>query len=306
MSARLLDGRRSAEAIRAEVAARVAARAARGSRPPGLAAILAGDDAASRVYVASKERAAREAGFVGRTVKLPATVTQAQLHDEIERLNLDPEIDGVIVQLPLPVRLDEDAAIDALDPAKDADGVHPENVGRLWLDLPGPAPATPSGIIELLRREGIDRAGRRAVVVGRSRLVGKPLAALLLREQCTVTVCHSRTRDLVAACREAEILVVAAGRPALVGPEHVAEGAVVIDVGIHRCDDAALVERLYPGDEKRRRALGEKGYTLIGDVDFTRVARRASALTPVPGGVGPLTVAMLLVNALESADRRSP
>lgn len=301
---RLLLGGPPAKALREEVAVGVAELQARGLRPPGLAAVLVGDDPASRVYVGSKERAALQAGFVSRTVRLPASISQRELTVEIERLNRDPEIDGIIVQLPLPDGLSADEATLALDPTKDVDGVHPQSVGRLWLDLPGPAPATPAGIVEMLRREGIAMAGKRAVVVGRSRLVGKPLAALLLREQCTVTICHSRTRDLASACRQAEILVAAAGQPALIGPQHVADGAVVIDVGIHRSADAAFVERLYPGDEARQAAIETKGYTLIGDVDFTHVAPKASAITPVPGGVGPLTVAMLLVNTLEAARRR--
>jgi methylenetetrahydrofolate dehydrogenase (NADP+)/methenyltetrahydrofolate cyclohydrolase len=304
VSARLLDGKARAAEIRAEVAEAVDRMVAAGHRPPGLAAVLAGEDPASRVYVGSKERAARQAGFISRTVRLPATVTQDELEETVEELNRDDGIDGIIVQLPLPAGLSEDRAIAALDPAKDVDGVHPESVGKLWLDLEGPAPATPSGIIQLLRREGIEMAGKRAVVVGRSLLVGKPMAALLLREQCTVTVCHSRTADLEAACREAEILIVAVGRPALVGADHVAEGATVIDVGIHRCDDADLVAALYPGDEARQAALRDKGYTLVGDVDFTAIAAKAAAITPVPGGVGPLTVAMLLVNTLEASRRR--
>jgi methylenetetrahydrofolate dehydrogenase (NADP+) / methenyltetrahydrofolate cyclohydrolase len=304
VSARILDGAARAREIRAEVAAGVGELTSRGLRAPGLAAVLVGDDPASRVYVGSKERSALQAGFVSRTIRLPATISRDELSRVIEQLNDDGEIDGIIVQLPLPGDLSADAATAVLDPAKDVDGIHPENVGRLWLDLPGPAPATPSGIVELLRREGIAMAGKRAVVVGRSRLVGKPLAALLLREQCTVTLCHSRTTDLAAACREAEILVAAAGQPTLIGPDHVAPGAVVIDVGIHRATDAELMERLYPGNEARREAISTRGYTLIGDVDFTAVSERAAAITPVPGGVGPLTVAMLLVNTLGSARRR--
>ncbi len=184
------------------------------------------------------------------------------------------------------------------------DGFHPVNVGRLWLDEEGYTPATPTGIISLLKRNGIPLSGQRAVIVGRSAIVGKPMAGLLLRESCTVTVCHSRTRDLAAVTREADILVAAIGRSGMIGPEHVREGAVVVDVGINRLDDAVETERLFPGDEGRRQQVASKGYTLVGDVDFTRVAPKASAITPVPGGVGPLTVAMVISNTLKASRRR--
>ncbi len=290
--------------IRAEVAEETRRWIPTGGRPPGLAVALVGGDPASAVYVRSKRRAAEEAGFASRTLELPATIATADLLERIEELNRDDEIDGILVQLPLPGGLPEDEILAAVDPEKDVDGLHPVNVGRLWLDLPGLTPATPSGIIELLRRSEIPLAGKRAVIVGRSRLVGKPLAALLLREQATVTICHSRTRDLDAVCREADLLVAAVGRPALIGPEHVRRGAVVIDVGINRVSDAATVERLFPGDATRRERLESRGSVLVGDVDFTRVAPRAAAITPVPGGVGPLTVAMLLANTLAAARRR--
>ncbi len=290
--------------IRAEVAEETHRWIPTAGRPPGLAVALVGGDPASAVYVRSKRRAAEEAGFASRTLELPATIATADLLERIEELNRDDEIDGILVQLPLPGGLPEDEILAAVDPEKDVDGLHPVNVGRLWLDLPGLTPATPSGIIELLRRSEIPLAGKRAVIVGRSRLVGKPLAALLLREQATVTICHSRTRDLDAVCREADLLVAAVGRPALIGPEHVRRGAVVIDVGINRVTDAATVERLFPGDATRRERLESRGSVLVGDVDFTRVAPRAAAITPVPGGVGPLTVAMLLANTLAAARRR--
>jgi len=194
--------------------------------------------------------------------------------------------------------------LDRIAPEKDVDGFHPVSVGRLWLDEPGFAPATPAGILELLRRAGIPLAGRNAVVVGRSAIVGKPAAALLLRAGCTVSICHSKTRDLAAVTREADLLVAAVGRPGLLGPEHVKEGAVVVDVGINRVADPALVERLFPGDLARREQLARRGSTIVGDVDFTRVAEKAAAITPVPGGVGLLTVAMLLVNTLAAARQR--
>ncbi|MGH9379354.1 MAG: bifunctional methylenetetrahydrofolate dehydrogenase/methenyltetrahydrofolate cyclohydrolase FolD [Thermoanaerobaculia bacterium] len=300
---RILDGKTHAATIRDEVAASVRRLAASGHRPPGLAVILVGEDPASEVYVASKERAAREAGFESRTVRLPATVSADELAAEIERLNEDPEVDGFLVQLPLPAGLPQAALLDRVRPDKDVDGFHPVNVGRLWLDREGFAPATPAGIVELLRRERIPLEGRHAVIVGRSAIVGKPLAALLLREQCTVTVCHSRTRDLAALCRQADLVVAAVGRAGLIGPEHVQEGAVVVDVGIHRLSDRAEVERLFPGDAERLATLERRGSVLTGDVDFARVARLAGAITPVPGGVGPLTVAMLLVNTLRAAHR---
>lgn len=303
---RILDGKAHAAAIRAEVAASVRRRTDAGLRPPGLAVILVGDDPASEVYVGSKERAAREAGFTSRTVRLPATVAAAALAGAVAALNDDPEIDGFLIQLPLPAALPQSALLDRVRPDKDVDGFHPVNVGRLWLDREGFAPATPAGIVELLRRERIPLAGRHAVVVGRSAIVGKPLAALLLREQCTVTICHSRTRDLAAHCRRADLVVAAVGRAGLIGPEHVQEGAVVIDVGIHRLTDRAEVERLFPGDAERLATFDRRGSVLTGDVDFARVAPLAGAITPVPGGVGPLTVAMLLVNTLRAADHHAP
>lgn len=306
---RILDGKAHAAAIRGEVAVAVRRRIEAGHRPPGLAVILVGDDPASEVYVASKERAAREAGFASRTVRLPESVSAVELAGEVERLNDDPEIDGFLIQLPLPAALPQAALLDRVRPDKDVDGFHPVNVGRLWLDREGFAPATPVGIVELLRRERIPLAGRYAVVVGRSAIVGKPLAALLLREQCTVTVCHSHTRDLAALCRRADLVVAAVGRAGLIGPEHVQEGAVVVDVGIHRLTDRAAVERLFPGDHpgdaERLATFERRGSVLTGDVDFARVAPLAGAITPVPGGVGPLTVAMLLANTLRAAERHS-
>ncbi len=208
------------------------------------------------------------------------------------------------MQLPLPSHIAERRVLDRVAPDKDVDGFHPVSVGRLWLDEPGFAPATPTGILELLRRYGIPLAGKNAVVVGRSAIVGKPTAALLLRAGCTVSICHSLTRDLAAVTREADVLVTAVGRPGLIGADHVQEGAVVVDVGINRVADAALVERLFPGDEGRREQLARRGSTIVGDVDFTAVARRAAAITPVPGGVGLLTVAMLLANTLAAARLR--
>jgi methylenetetrahydrofolate dehydrogenase (NADP+)/methenyltetrahydrofolate cyclohydrolase len=301
---RLLEGRPVAAAVRGEVAAAVERLVAAGGRRPGLAAVLVGEDPASEVYVASKTRGCREVGMAGRTVRLPATAGAAEVAAAIAALNADPAVDGILVQLPLPAGLPARDLLARVDPAKDVDGFHPWNVGRLWLDEEGFVPATPLGILELLRRHDVALAGRHAVVVGRSSIVGKPVAALLLRAQATVTVCHSRTHDLAALCRRADVLVAAVGKPALIGAEHVREGVVVVDVGIHRVSVAAEVERLFPGDEGRRQALRRQGFVLVGDVDFARVAPRAAAITPVPGGVGPLTVAMLLANTLRAAERR--
>lgn len=300
----ILDGKATAAAIRAEVAERVAELTAAGHRPPGLTAVLVGEDPASQAYVGSKVRGCAEVGMVSRTVTPPATIAESELLEIVEDLNRDDSVDGILVQLPLPRQISEKKVVERISPEKDVDGFHPVSVGRLWLDQEGFTPATPTGIIELLKRNGIPLAGKRAVVVGRSAIVGKPMAALLLRENCTVTVCHSRTADLPAVTREADVLVAAIGRPAFVTGEHVREGAVVIDVGINRISDRVQVERLFPSDEDRRRQLDAKGYIIAGDVHFTEVAPKAGAITPVPGGVGPLTVAMVLFNTLKAARLR--
>jgi methylenetetrahydrofolate dehydrogenase (NADP+)/methenyltetrahydrofolate cyclohydrolase len=301
---KLLDGKATAEAIRGEVAAGVAALVAAGGRPPGLAVVLVGEDPASKVYVGSKVRACEEVGMVSRAVRLSEDAPAEALRRAIDELNADDAVDGYLVQLPLPGHLPERELLARVAPEKDVDGFHAVNVGRLWLGEGGFAPATPSGVIELLRRYRIPIEGARAVVAGRSNIVGKPMAALLLRENATVTVCHSRTRDLPAVCREADLLIAAIGRPGLLGPEAVKEGATVIDVGVNRLTERAQVERFFPGDAGRMEAFERRGSTLVGDVDFVRVRERAGAITPVPGGVGPLTVAMLLVNALEASRRR--
>ncbi len=301
---RLLDGKAAAAEIRAEVAAGVRELAAAGARPPQLVAVLVGDDPASQAYVGSKTRGCSEVEMLSQTLRLPATTSEDELLATVDRLNEDDAVDGILVQLPLPSQINEKRILHRISPEKDVDGFHPINVGRLWLDEEGFTPATPTGIVSLLKRSGIPLSGQRAVIVGRSAIVGKPMAALLIRESCTVTVCHSRTRDLAAVTREADILVAAIGRPGMIGADHVREGAVVVDVGINRLDDAAQAERLFPGDEARRAQMAGKGYTLVGDVDFTAVAPKASAITPVPGGVGPLTVAMVISNTLKAARRR--
>jgi methylenetetrahydrofolate dehydrogenase (NADP+)/methenyltetrahydrofolate cyclohydrolase len=300
---RRLDGARTAAAIRDEVAAEVAALRAAGVAPR-LDVVLAGDDPASRVYVGSKARTCGELGMESHTHELPADVPQRELEALVDSLNHDSGVDGVLVQLPLPAAVDSHAVLDRIDPAKDVDGFHPFNVGLLQQGRPRLAPCTPAGVMELLRREGIDVSGRRVVVVGRSDIVGKPMAMMLLHAHATVTVCHSRTLDLAAVTREAEVLVVAAGRLALVGPDHVGEGAVVVDVGMHRVTDRDTVERLFPGNPKKLAAFEARGGVLAGDVDFTRVAPKASRITPVPGGVGPLTIAMLMANTVRAARLR--
>jgi methylenetetrahydrofolate dehydrogenase (NADP+)/methenyltetrahydrofolate cyclohydrolase len=301
---KILDGNALAKQIRGEVAASVSEIVEGGGRPPGLAALLIGENPASEVYVRSKARDCEKVGILSRTLRRPDDCPQDELLDLIDDLNDDPDIDGILVQLPLPSALDEKLTLARVSPEKDVDGFHPESVGHLWLDEAGFVPATPSGILEMLRRSGIPLEGQQAVIVGRSTIVGKPMGALLLRENCTVTFCHSRTRDLPAVCRSADLLIGAIGRPAYFGPEHVKEGAVVVDVGINRITEAEEVERLFPGDEARRQRFEDKGSVLVGDVDFTRVAPLTSAITPVPGGVGPLTRAMLLVNTLRAARLR--
>ncbi len=303
MDDRILDGKKVAAAIRGEVAGRVAELGKRGV-VPRLDAVLVGDDPASRVYVGSKARTCAKLGMASETHHLSGDAPQEEVEALVDRLNADPEVDGILVQLPLPDHLDTHAVLDRIDPAKDVDGFHPVNTGLLQQGRPALVPCTPAGIMEMLRREGIPIEGRRAVVVGRSDIVGKPMAMLLLHAHATVTLCHSRTRDLAGVTREADILVAAAGRLAIIGPEHVKEGAVVIDVGIHRITDRSEVERLFPGDAARMERFESKGSVLAGDVDFVRVAPLASRITPVPGGVGPLTIAMLMANTVRAAAAR--
>lgn len=304
MTASILDGKAIGAQIRSEVAEGVRCLLENGMRPPGLAAVLVGENPASRVYVSSKVKACAEAKIHSEKVELPQETPTARLLEEVSRLNAAPEIDGILVQLPLPPQVDEGAVLRAIDPDKDVDGFHPVNVGRLALGEAGFVPCTPAGILELLKRSGVPIRGRRAVVVGRSHIVGKPVALLLLREHATVTICHSRTVDLPAVCREADILVAAIGKAALVTGEFIKEGAVVVDVGINRVTDPAEAERLFGGDPERVRQVREKGSTLVGDVLPTAMWERASLYTPVPGGVGPLTIAMLLANTLKSARKR--
>jgi len=298
-----LNGTRVADEIRREVADEVRALAGIGIRPR-LDVVLVGDDPASQVYVRSKAKTSAELGMRSETHLLPASTAQTELEALVDRLNADNEVDGILVQLPLPSAIDSTSILDRVDPAKDVDGFHPVNVGLLQQGRPRLVPCTPAGIMELLRREGIAIEGRRAVVVGRSDIVGKPMAMLLLHAHATVTLCHSRTRDLATVTRQAEILIVAAGQRTLIGAGHVGEGAVVIDVGMHRVTDRAVVEDLYPGNEKKMAAFDKRGAVLCGDVDTTRVAPIAGRITPVPGGVGPLTIAMLMANTARAARLR--
>lgn len=291
MTAHLIDGAAIAAAVRADVAADVAAYVATGARPPHLSVILVGDDPASHVYVRSKGRACVEAGMTSDTIELPASVSQDEVLGHIARLNADPAVSGILVQMPLPKHIDEIAVMSALAPGKDVDGLSPTSLGLLLQGVPIFAPATPSGVLEMLRREGIDPAGKHVVIVGRSVLVGRPLAMLLANKapgaNATVTLAHTGTTDLAAVTREADILVAAMGRPRAVTADMVKPGAVVIDVGINEIPDATR----------------KSGKRLVGDVDFEAVKEVASAITPVPGGVGPMTIASLLVNTLNAAKR---
>jgi methylenetetrahydrofolate dehydrogenase (NADP+) / methenyltetrahydrofolate cyclohydrolase len=298
MTARVLDGAATARAIREELRPRVAALAARGLRP-GLGVLLVGDDPASAVYVRSKTKAGDELSLFHETVRLPASASTAEVAAQVEAFNARPEIHGILVQTPLPSAVDTARVLRLVDPAKDVDGFHPENVGLLVQKRPRFVACTPAGIMELLAREGVTLSGRRAVVLGRSDIVGKPMALLLMHADATVTVAHSKTPDLAAVTREADVLVAAVGRAGLVRAEHVKPGAVVVDVGMNRVADAALAAELGPdrGDEFTR-----KGYLLVGDVHAPSVRERAGALTPVPGGVGPLTIAMLMSNTVAAAE----
>lgn len=302
MAARILDGVKMAAEIRAEVAAEVKALAASGLRP-GLAVVLVGNNSASAVYVRGKVKASEEAGLYSEKHTPPDSVTTEELLDLIHDLNRRDEIDGILVQLPLPPQVDAKRVLQAVDPAKDVDGFHPMNVGYLSTQRPGLVPCTPAGVMEILKRSGISIAGQEAVVVGRSDIVGKPVTMLLLNQNATVTVCHSKTRDLPAVCRRADILVAAIGRAGMITREYVKPGGTVIDVGINTITDRAEFERFFAGNKKREESFLSKGSTLIGDV-HPEVAEVAGAITPVPGGVGPLTIAMLMANTVKAAKMR--
>jgi methylenetetrahydrofolate dehydrogenase (NADP+)/methenyltetrahydrofolate cyclohydrolase len=296
----ILDG--SALAAKLRGRAKVAAQEiARDSAPPSLRVLLVGENPASQAYVASKAKAADEAGIRSETLRLDAGISPQALLEEVARAGRDPGVDGILVQLPLPPGHDAARVLDAIPPLKDVDGFHPENVGLLHQGRPRFVPCTPAGVMELLAEHGISPKGRRAVVLGRSDIVGKPMAALLTAADATVTICHSKTKDLPAICREAEILIAAIGRPGFVTREFVAEGAAVVDVGINRLTAIDPTPENLLRSERIRAALAEKGRVLVGDVDFDDVAPVAGWITPVPGGVGPLTVAMLISNTVKAA-----
>jgi methylenetetrahydrofolate dehydrogenase (NADP+)/methenyltetrahydrofolate cyclohydrolase len=300
MTARRLAGGAVAAELRQEAAQAVARLAGEG-RVPGLGVLLVGDDPGSAVYVRSKTRACEEVGIHHETARLPAAASTAEVAAVVDGYNRRPDIHGILVQLPLPPEVDAERVLCRLDPEKDVDGFHPENVGLLVQKRPRFVPCTPAGIMELLRRSGIVVGGRRAVVLGRSDIVGKPMALLLLHADATVTICHSRTRDLPAVTREADILVVAIGKPGLVRAEHVKPGAVVVDVGMNRIADEGLAREL--GGDARMEEYHRRGQLLVGDVHDPSVSQVASALTPVPGGVGPLTIAMLMKSTVAAAAR---
>ena len=300
-----LDGARVATEIKQEAAEEVARLVREHNVRPRLVTVLVGDDPASAVYVRNKIRTCEELGLASEHHPLPAVTTLERLLEMIAEFNRREDVDGLLVQLPLPKHMDEAAVIEAIDPAKDVDGFHPVSVGRMMQRLPTLISCTPAGIIELLVREGVKISGERACIVGRSKNVGRPIAELLLQRDATVTICHSRTRDLPAVTREADILVVAIGRAAFIRGEHVKPGATVIDVGMNRVTDADEVKALFGEDAPRRlETLAKRGYTLVGDVHPAEVERVAGRLTPVPGGVGLLTVAMLMKNTVEAARRR--
>jgi methylenetetrahydrofolate dehydrogenase (NADP+) / methenyltetrahydrofolate cyclohydrolase len=302
MSAIILDGTKIAHAIRSEVAAEVRNLAAAGQRP-GLAVVLVGHNPASEIYVRGKVKACEEVGIYSEKLDPPESITTSELLTLVEDLNHRDEIDGILVQLPLPTQVDAKKVLLAVDPAKDVDGFHPMNVGFLSTQRPGLVPCTPAGVMEILKRSHIPVAGAEAAVVGRSDIVGKPAAMLLLNANATVTVCHSKTHDLPAVCRRADILVAAIGRAGMITRDYVKPGATVIDVGMNTVTDPAEFARFFVGNAKREETFRKKGSTLIGDV-HPDVAEVAGALTPVPGGVGPLTIAMLMFNTLKAMKMR--
>ncbi len=302
MTARLLSGKPIAEEIKAEVAAEVAALRFR----PGLAVVRVGEDPASAVYVGSKVKTTEELGMHSEHIHLPTETSGDEILAIVNELNSRDDIDGILVQLPLPGHVNEREILEAIDPVKDVDGFHPMNVGRLSQGQDALVPCTPAGVIEILKRSGIEIAGKNTVVLGRSNIVGKPMAMLLLQENATVTICHSRTRELAKVTSQADILVAAIGRAGFVRGEHIAEGATVIDVGINNVSDAAMAAELFSEDDmpKRLAAIEKRGFTLVGDVNPKEAMERAGAFTPVPGGVGLLTVAMLMQNTLKAAKLR--
>jgi len=302
MSAIILDGTKIAQEIRSEVAEEVKALSSAGVRP-GLAVVLVGHNPASEIYVRGKVKACEEVGIYSEKLTPPESATTAELLVLVAELNRRNDIDGVLVQLPLPPQVDSKRVLLAVDPAKDVDGFHPMNVGFLSTQRPGLVPCTPAGVIEILQRSRIPIGGREAVVVGRSDIVGKPAAMLLINANATVTVCHSKTQDLPGVCRRADILLAAIGRAGMITRDYVKPGATVIDVGMNTVTDGAEFRKFFAGNAKREETFRKKGSTLIGDV-HPEVAEVAAAITPVPGGVGPLTIAMLMFNTVKAAKMR--
>jgi len=296
----ILDGKR----VRDEILDELKPRIAKLARKPGLAVVLVANDPASEIYVGAKIKTCAELGMVSEKIAPPANISTEELLQIVAGLNARPDIDGILVQMPLPKQIDPQRVLDAIIPEKDIDAFHPVNVGNLSIGLPGPRPCTPAGVMELLKRSGIPVAGKHAVVVGRSGIVGKPMAMLLLHADATVTICHSRTKDLPAECRRADILVGAVGRPAFLTREHMKPGGVFIDVGINRLDSRDAVVKIFGESSDKTAAFDKRGSVLVGDMNPLDADELSSAWTPVPGGVGPLTIAMLMVNTVEAAERR--
>lgn len=306
MPARILSGKEISNSIKSEVADDVAEMVEVQGVRPCLAVVRVGEDPASAVYVGSKVRTAEELGIRSEHIHFSADTTREEILNSVKELNDRADVDGILVQLPLPGHVNEREIIESIDPEKDVDGFHPINAGRLTQGHPSLAPCTPAGVIEILKRSNIEITGKHAVVVGRSNIVGKPMAAMLLNESATVTVCHSRTRDLASITQQADILVAAIGRPAFIRGEHIPAGATVVDVGINNLTDEAAAREYFEGDELARRlkAIAERGFTLVGDVHPNDARRLAANFTPVPGGVGLLTVAMLMKNTVTAARMR--
>jgi methylenetetrahydrofolate dehydrogenase (NADP+)/methenyltetrahydrofolate cyclohydrolase len=306
MTAKLLSGKAIADAIKSEAADEAASLERGYGFTPCLVVVRVGDDPASEVYVGSKVRTAAELGIRSEQVHLPVSTETDELLELVRTLNAREDVDGILVQLPLPAHVDERLILEAVDPLKDVDGFHPVNAGKLSLGYPALVPCTPAGVIEMLKRSEIEIAGKHAVIVGRSNIVGKPLAMLLLQENATVTICHSRTVDLSMIASQADILVAAIGRAGFIRSEHIKVGCVVVDVGINKAGTEEQARELFDGDEleKRLRAIGTRGYTLVGDVNPKEAMQKAAWFTPVPGGVGLLTVAMLMKNTIRAARLR--
>jgi methylenetetrahydrofolate dehydrogenase (NADP+) / methenyltetrahydrofolate cyclohydrolase len=302
LNTRVLDGRRISQQIQQELRPRIDALRAK-CRAPALAVVLVGSDPASQIYVRNKIKACHELGIRSLDVTPPASITNQELLGVIQSFNIDPEVDGILVQAPLPKQIDAEKIVLAVDPSKDADGFHPFNVGMLVANRRGPRPCTPAGIIEMLKRYNIPITGSRAVVVGRSDIVGKPMALMLMHENATVTVCHSRTRDLAGECRRADLLVVAMGKAAAITVDYIKPGAVVVDVGMNRITEEAEVKRLFSHEPSRMAGFAKNGSALVGDVEPLAMEDLAGAYTPVPGGVGPLTIAMLMANTVALAEQ---